>query len=327
MLVFIARRLTNLIPVFLGATLISFFILQLAPGDFLDQLRQDPRIKPETIERLRQKFLLDQPILVQYFAWLGNVVRGDFGESFLEQRPVIDTIKRPIMNSLILAIPNLLLVYLLAIPVGIYGAIRQYSLGDKVVSLSTYFFLGFPSFFLALLMLFFLVFLKNVFGTEILPVTGMTSQNFDFLSPWQQFWDIVWHAIPLLIVIVIREVAGFSRFMRGQMLEFMNQDYVRTARSKGLSERLVIYKHALRNAVIPFVAVVGGALPGLLFGVGFVEAVMNWPGIFPTYLSALTGSDTFVNMAFIAAGLVLLIIGNLISDLLLSWVDPRIRYA
>jgi peptide/nickel transport system permease protein len=327
MLPFIIRRIINLVPVFLGATLISFLILQSAPGDFLDQLAQDPRIKPETIERLRQKFMLDQPVLVQYGAWLGNAVRGEFGESFLSQRPVLEVVQRPIINSLILAIPNLLLVYLIAIPVGVYGAIRQYSLGDKTISLITYFFLGFPSFFFALLMLFFLVWLKNIAGTEVLPVTGMTSRNHDFMNGWQQFWDIVWHAIPPLLVIVLREVAGFSRFMRGQMLEFMNQDYVRTARSKGISERAVVYKHALRNAVVPFVAVVGGALPGLIFGVGFVEVVMNWPGIFPTYLTALTGSDTFVNMAFIAVGLVLLIIGNLISDLLLAWVDPRIRYA
>jgi peptide/nickel transport system permease protein len=327
MVPYIIRRFLNLIPVFLVASLLSFTVLNSQPGSFLDNLRQNPKVKPETIERLKTKFQLDQPLLVRYVAWLGNIVKGDFGESFAFQRPVLEVVQQPIMNSLILAIPNIILVYLIAIPIGVYGAIRQYSLGDKSISLVTYFFLGIPSFFFALIMLLLLVYLKNVFGREILPVTGMTSRNFDFMSTWGQFWDIVWHAIPPLLVITLRDVAGLSRFMRGQMLEFMNQDYVRTARSKGVPERLVVYKHALRNAIVPFVALVGGNLPALIFGVGFVEFVMNWPGIFPTYLSALTGQDTFVNMAFIAVALVLTIFGNLISDLLLAWVDPRIRYA
>ncbi len=327
MVPYIIRRFLNLIPVFLVASLLSFLVLNSQPGSFLDNLRQNPKVKPETIERLKTKFQLDKPVLVRYVAWLGNIVRGDFGESFSFQRPVLEVVQQPIMNSLILAIPNLILVYLIAIPIGVYGAIRQYSLGDKAISLITYFFLGIPSFFFALITLLLLVNLKNIFGHEVLPVTGMTSRNFDFMNGWQQFWDIVWHAIPPLAVIVLHDVAGLSRFMRGQMLEFMNQDYVRTARSKGVPERLVVYKHALRNAIVPFVAVVGGNLPALIFGVGFVESVMNWPGIFPTYLSALTGQDTFVNMGFIAVALVLTIFGNLISDLLLAWVDPRIRYA
>jgi peptide/nickel transport system permease protein len=327
MLPYIIRRFFNLIPVFLVASLLSFLMLNAAPGSFLDNLKQNPKVKPETIERLRTKFQLDKPVMVRYVAWLGNVVKGDFGESFSFQRPVLEVVEQPILNSLVLAIPNLILVYLIAIPIGVYGAIRQYSLSDKAISLVAYFFLGIPSFFFALIMLLLLVQLKNTTGHEILPITGMTSRDFDFKTPWGQFWDIAWHAIPPLVVITLHEVASFSRFMRGQMLEFMNQDYVRTARSKGVPERMVVYKHALRNAIVPFVAVVGGALPGLIFGVGFVEFVMNWPGIFPTYLNALTGQDTFVNMAFIAVALVLLIIGNLISDLLLAWVDPRIRYA
>ena len=324
---YILRRFINLIPVFLGATLLVYIILQAAPGDFLDAIKQDPRVKPETIERLRIQFQLDRPWFEQYLAWLWNSLQLNFGESFASARPVLEVVQTPIRNSLVLAIPNLILIYLIGIPVGVYGAIRQYTFGDQAISFVTYIFLGFPTFFLALIMLFLLVQLKNVTGVEILPVTGMTSSNFDFLTPWQQFWDIFRHAIPPLIVITLGDIPGLSRFMRAQMLEFMNQDYVRTARSKGLPERVVIYKHALRNAVIPFVATIGGILPGLIFGVGFVEIVMNWPGIFPTYLTALTAQDTFVNMAFVAVALVLVIIGNLISDVLLAIVDPRIQYS
>jgi peptide/nickel transport system permease protein len=323
---FIVRRFFNLVPVFFGATILVFLIIQASPGNYLDEMRQNPNVKRETIERLERQYGLDQPVYVQYFLWARGVLTGNFGESFKYDRPVTEVIARPVQNSMILAIGNIVLLYALAIPIGVYGAVRQYSLGDKVISVGTYFFLGFPSFFLALITIYLILQMQYAAGRPILPVGGMTSTNFDQLSPMSQLANIAWHALAPIIVVTIREVASFSRFMRGQMLEYMNQDYIRTARAKGLAERVVVYKHALRNAATPFVATIGGILPGLVGGVGFVEVVFNWPGITPMYLEAIASKDIYLITGFIAITLILLIIGNLLSDLLLAVVDPRVRY-
>lgn len=327
MLPFIIRRLLNLIPVFFGATILVFIIVQAAPGDFLDSKRLDPRAKPEEIHRLERRFGLDKPVLVQYGYWVANLVHGDLGLSFAYDRPVSEVIPRPIKNSMVIVIGNVILLYLIAIPVGVYGATRQYSLGDKIVSITSYFFLGFPSFFLGLIVIYLLLQFKFATGTFLLPVANMTSGNFDTMTPWQQFWDIAWHAVAPTLTLTIIQVASFARFMRAQMLEFLGQDYIRTARSKGLSERTVVYKHALRNAVTPFIATIGGVLPSLVSGAGFVEVVFNWPGITPMVLSAINSQDIYVFTGLTAITLVLLIFGNIISDLLLALVDPRIRYS
>jgi peptide/nickel transport system permease protein len=326
MLGFIARRFINLIPVFIGATLLSFLIIQAAPGNFLDARRLDPRTTPETIARLERQFGLDRSLPEQYFLWLGNILRGDFGVSFDSNRPVWELIAPKIQNSAILVFGELILLYLIAVPIGIYGATRQYSLGDKVLSLFSYFFIGFPSFFLALLIIFGLVTYKLSTGSFLLPVGGMTSENFDFMNPFQKFIDILWHAIAPMLALLIGDIAGLSRSFRAQMLEFLNQDYVRTARAKGLSERVVIYKHTLRNALTPFIASIGGLLPAILSGAGFIEVVFNWPGLTPVFLEALNSQDVYIILSTTAISLILLVIGNLISDFLLAAVDPRIRY-
>jgi peptide/nickel transport system permease protein len=325
-LTFVLRRLLNLIPVFFGSTILVFVIIQAAPGDFLDQKRLDPRTKPGEIERLERRFGLDKPVLAQYGYWVRNLVTGDLGTSFAFDRPVAEIIARPVQNSMILVVGNIILLYLIAVPIGVYGAVRQYSLGDKAISLVSYFFLGFPSFFLALIVIYLLLQFKFATGGFLFPVGGMTSDNFESLSAWGKFWDIAWHAAAPLIVTTVIDVAGFTRFMRGQMLEFMGQDYIRTARSKGLSERTVIYKHALRNAVTPFIASIGGLLPALVGGAGFVEFVFNWPGITPLIIQSIGAQDLYLYTGFLAITLVLLIVGNIVSDLLLALVDPRIRY-
>jgi peptide/nickel transport system permease protein len=323
---FIVKRLLNLIPVFLGATLLSFIIIQAAPGDFLDNRRLDARTTPETISRLERKFGLDQPVPVQYLIWLKNAVTGDLGTSFDFDRPVTEVILPRIGNSLVLVIGNLVLLWLISIPLGVYGAVRQYSLGDKTLSLASYFFLGFPSFFLALIVVYLLLQFKFRTGAFLLPVGNMTSPNFENLSPIQRSLDILWHAIAPIITVTIIGVAGFSRFMRAQMLDFLDQDFIRTARAKGLSERTVIYKHALRNAITPFIAGIGGLLPALVGGAGFVEIVFNWPGITPLLLASINSQDLYVFVGLTAITLVLLIVGNLASDFLLAAVDPRVQF-
>jgi peptide/nickel transport system permease protein len=326
MLPFILKRILNLIPVFFGATVLVFFIVTAAPGDFLADLRQDPNVSQETLQRLERRFGLDQPVPVQYFYWLRNVVTGDLGTSFTFDRPVIEVISPRIANSMFLVIGNVLLLYAIAVPLGIYGAIRQYSLGDKVVSIFSYIFLGFPNFFLGLIVVYLVLQLQFLAGRPIFPVNGMTSVDHDSYNAVQKFLDIAWHAVMPILIVTVTGVASFSRFMRGQMLEFLNQDYIRTARAKGLAERTVVYKHALRNAIVPFIAGIGNILPSLIGGAGLIEYIFNWPGITPMLLEAISRVDVYLYTGFIALTLLLLIVGNLVSDLLLAAVDPRIRY-
>lgn len=326
MLPYILRRFANLIPVFIGATMLTFLIIQAAPGDFLDAKRLDPRTTPETISRIERQFGLDKPIFVQYGLWLKNFVTGNLGISFESNVPVWDLIGPKVFNSMILVFGSTLLLYFIAIPVGIYGAVRQYSLGDKTISMFSYFFLGFPSFFFALILIFGILQLNWAFNAKILPVGGMTSEYFDTLSPIGKVINVLWHTLAPMIALLLRSIAGESRSFRAQMLEFLNQDFVRTARAKGLTERVVIYKHTLRNAITPFVANIGGLLPSIFAGAGFIEVVFNWPGLTPVFLEALFSQDIYVNVSIGAITLVLLVIGNLMSDFLLGVVDPRIRY-
>jgi peptide/nickel transport system permease protein len=286
----------------------------------------DPKVTPETIARLRSQFGLDRPVYEQYLLWMNNLFHLNLGYSFAYQAPVLEVIWPRVVNSMVIVIPSTILLYLVAIPIGVYGAVRQYSLGDRILSFLAYVGLSVPSFFLALIAIYVLLQIKFKTGVLIFPVSGMTSSGFEQLPPLKQWLDIAWHAVVPILVATANDIAGLSRLMRGQMLEVLGQDYIRTARAKGLAERVVLYKHAFRNAVIPFVATLGGLLPSLISGAGFVEVVMAWPGITPFFLDAIANQDLYVIAGFLTVSLVLLMIGNLISDLLLAWVDPRIRY-
>lgn len=325
MLPFMLRRLLNSVPVLLLASLLVFFIVQLAPGDFLTQAKLNPSISQEQLTNLSTQFGLDRPAWQQYLLWLRNMLTGDLGLSFAYQQPVLEVALPRVLNSLWLVLLNLVLFYPIAIALGVYGAVRQYSFGDRVSSVLLYFLLGFPSFFLALIVLFFAVQLRFATGWNI-PLTGMTSDNYDSLGALGRFWDVLSHLILPALVLTLINLAEFTRVLRGQMLETLNADFVRTARSKGLNERRVIYKHTLRNAIIPFVAGIGSLLPALISGAGLVEVVFAYPGITPMLLNAITTQDLYLIAGFNMLTLFLLIIGNVLSDLLLAAVDPRIKY-
>jgi peptide/nickel transport system permease protein len=322
---FILRRILNSIPTLFGCSLLIFFITQAAPGDFLSARLVDPNIRPEAIEALRRNFGLDQPIYRQYLTWLGNIVQGDFGLSFTYRAPVLDVITPRIINSLYLVLLSTIFLYLVAVPFGVYGAVNQYSTGDKITSVISYFFLGIPSFFFALLAIFVILQINFATGWGI-PVAGMTSSDHDSLSALGKFGDIFLHILIPSLILVLGDIAGLSRFMRGQMLEYLSQDFTRTARSKGLKEHIVVYKHTLRNAIIPFVATIGGLLPALFTGAGFVEVVFSYPGITPMFLTAISQQDIFIISGFSMMTAVLLVLGNLLGDILLAVVDPRISY-
>ncbi len=330
---FILRRFIHLIPTFLGAMFLAFMISQLTPGDYFTTREMDPNVQPETLERLRARFHLDQSIPVQFVYWIGNIARGDLGESMSSNQPVWNVISNRIGNSMILVVFSTILLYAMAIPLGIFSAVRQYSFGDQVISFFSYVALAIPNFFLALLfiLLIFIVrtWTRELFGYNqlLLPVAQMTSSGHLEMTRFQQILDIFWHMLMPAFVIATAGIAGFTRVLRGQMLEFMGSDFIRTARAKGLGERAVTYKHALRPALIPFVAGIGGLLPSLVGGAGLVEIVVSWPGITPTFLNAINQRDVFVYLGLLVISTLLLIIGNLLSDLLLAVVDPRIRYS
>lgn len=326
MIPFLLRRVVQSVPTLLLASILIFFVIQLAPGDFLTPARLNPNIAPEQLVALERNFGLDRPVWQQYLFWMQNMFEGDFGLSFQYQQPVLDVMMPRIKNSMSLVLLYVVLFYAVAIPVGVYGAVRQNSLGDKSVSVVLYFLLGFPSFFLALIVIYFILQLRNATGLDI-PIGGMTSNNFEQLSPLAQFWDIVKHLIIPAVVLAVANAAGLSRVIRGQMLEVMRSDYVRTARAKGVSEHSAIWKHTFRNAILPIVAGIGGLLPALISGAGFVEVVFSYPGITPMLLTAINTQDLYLIAGFTVITTLLLIAGNAISDLLLAVVDPRVKVA
>ena len=333
MFAFVVRRFIHLVPTFIGATLLAFIVSQLVPGDFFNTIALNPDVKPETVERMRAKFGLDDPAYVQYINWMRGIITGDLGLSFSSNGPVTEIIMRPIQNSMVIVVMSIIMLWAMAVPLGVYSAVRQYSLGDQVVSLVSYFGLAIPNFFFALLLILLLFYFRSFtndafdYNRTIFPVAKMTSSFHNDLSPWMKFWDIMWHAFLPAFISATAGVAGFTRILRAQMLEFLSSDFIRTAKAKGLAQRTITYKHALRPAIIPFVAGIGALLPALMSGAGLVEIVFAWPGITPRLLTSIQQQDIYVVLGFLVISTILLVVGNLISDLLLAVTDPRIRYS
>ncbi|MFC4425448.1 ABC transporter permease [Deinococcus navajonensis] len=326
MIPFILRRVIQSIPTILLSSLLIFFVIQLAPGDFLTPARLNPNISPEQLDMLTRNFGLDRPLWQQYVVWMRNMATGDFGLSFQYQQPVLDIVWPRIVNSLSLVLLYIVLFYLIAIPLGVYGAVRQNSFGDRATGMVLYFLLGFPSFFLSLIVIYIILQVRNSTGLDI-PINGMTSDNHDALSWIGKIWDVFKHIIIIALVLAISDAAGLTRVIRGQMLEVMRADYVRTARAKGVTERVAIWKHTFRNAILPIVAGIGGLLPAVISGAGFAEVVFAYPGITPMLLSAINTQDLYVIAGFTMISTLLLIVGNALSDLLLAVVDPRVKVA
>lgn len=317
---FIVRRFFNMIPLLIGVSLLTFGVIQLAPGDFLDEMRLNPIASDQLIAQMRAQFGLDQPVYVQYAKWLRNMLRLDFGYSFTWNAPVSWLIGTRLLNTLILGAAALIFSWLLAIPMGIYSATRQYSAGDSAFSVLAFLGVSIPNFFLALLLLLLAA------RTGWLPVGGMTSIDFPFFTPWEKVADIGRHVIIPMLVLGTAGMAFLMRQTRAQMLEVLRQEYVKTARAKGLTERRVVVKHAFRNAVNPLITVLGFELGAILSGAALTETVTGWPGLGWLILDAVLRRDVYLVMAALMISTVLLMAGNLIADLLLAFSDPRIRY-
>ena len=317
---YILKRLLHMIPLLLGITFFSFLIISLAPGDYLTSMSQNPQVTAETIEGLRFKFGLDKPWYIQYLKWLWNALHLDFGYSFANQVPVFSLIKVRMLNTFILALSAALFAWGLAIPLGIISAVRQNTWVDRSASFVSFIGLSIPEVFFALIMVFFAA------KTGWFPVGGMKSIDFEYMSYGGQILDLLYHLVLPAIVLGSISMAGRMRQMRANLLDTLLQDYVQTARAKGLSERLVIYKHALRNAINPLITLFGFTLARLLSGAFLVEVVMNWPGLGRLTLDALFSRDLYLVMGSLLMASVMLILGNLMADVLLALSDPRIRY-
>ncbi len=315
----VKRLLQGLLTLFL-ASFLSFVIIQLAPGDFLDTLRQNPTISPETIDEYNKQFGLDKPWLVQYWLWLvGVVTRFDFGKSFTYFRPVSSLITERMFATLLITIPSIVVTWTIALPLGIISAVKQNSWVDKILRVLSYLGQGFPSFITVLLLL---IVAQNT--TPLFPVGNMTSINHADLSPLGKILDVGWHMILPTIALSITSFAGLQRLTRGQLLDVLRQDYIQTARAKGLPENRVFYVHALRNAINPLITLLGFEFASLLSGSFIAEYFFNWPGLGRLLLKAVQSQDIYLVMGGLMMGAAMLIVGNLLADLLLKFVDPRI---
>lgn len=320
MIKYIIRRVLVAIPLLLAMSLLTFLLMQLTPGNFFDSLKLNPQISPETIARYEQMYHLDQPVLEQYFHWVGNIFHLELGYSFFYNVPVATLLSSRLWNTFILSLASLILTWAVAIPLGIWAALNRNRFPDRLLSLFSFASLSVPSFFLAMLLLY----AASQWG--ILPLGGMRSAIFDDLSPIGKMLDLGKHLIIPTLVISLGSIAGLQRIMRGNMLEVLRQQYILSARAKGLPENRVIYSHALRNAVNPLITLFGYELSGLLGGAALTEIICNWPGVGSMMLTAVRAKDVYLVMSSMLMGGILLLIGNLIADILLAWSDPRIRY-
>jgi peptide/nickel transport system permease protein len=320
---YLLKRILMLFPLFLGITLITFTVIHLAPGEPVEmQTSMSPKVSAASKARLREFYGLDKPLYVQYGIWLSHLARFDFGHSFApDNRPVSDKIVERIPITLSLNIIALILEFGLAIPIGILAAVHRDTLLDR--GISVFVFVGFavPTFWLALLCMYF-------FGVKLswLPISGIHSLGSDRLPALARFWDMAKHLILPISIATFGSLAGLSRYMRSSMLEVLSQDYITTARAKGVREQTVIYKHALKNALLPVITLLGFSLPGLIGGSVIFETIFAIPGMGQLFYQGVMGRDYPLVMGILVIGACLTLVGNLLADLCYAFADPRIRH-
>lgn len=324
---YLIRRLLGAIPLILGIGTIVFFVLNLAPGDPAS-IYAAPTVSAEALEQMRRNMGLDRPVHERYVRWMGAMLQGDFGISFSRNEPVRDVVIQRLPNTLILSGTALALAFFLGILAGVLQAIRQNSWLDRGLSIVTLFFYSMPSFWLAImLILVFSLYAGTVWSWPIsFPASGMVSVDHAFMGPWEQFLDRVRHLILPAGSLALIFAAGIARYMRGSLLEVIRQDYIRTARAKGLPEWVVIGKHGMRNAILPIVTLLGLYLPLLFSGTVVIETVFGWPGMGKLMVDSIFQRDYPVVLAGAFLFAVIVVLGNLLADLLYSLVDPRIRH-
>ena len=321
---YILKRIGFMAPMLVGITIICFAVMHLAPGSPTDlQTQMNPRASAELKERLRAMYDLDKPLHVQYGLWVQRLMVMDLGKSFAtDRRPVADKIMERLPITIILNILSLLLILAVAIPLGVLSAVHQDSWFDRIVSVFVFVGFAIPTFWLALLLMIF-------FGVDLgwLPISGIRSLNYEYLAPGAAFGDLVKHLILPVGISAFGGLAGLSRYMRANMLEVIRQDYIMTARAKGLSEFQVVYKHALRNALLPVITILGLSIPGLIGGSVIFETIFAIPGMGQLFYMSVMARDYPTIMGILFIGAILTLLGNLIADVAYAVADPRIRTA
>ena len=316
---YILKRFLQFIPLIIGMTFISFLIIQMAPGDYFTQLKMNPEISPETIENMRKTFGLDKPVIIQYIYWLKNIFTFNLGESFSYHVPVSYLIKIRLKNTLSLSIFSIFLTWIIAIPLGIYAGIKGKSWIEKLLSFFAYIGISIPSFFIAMLFIFF------ISKTAILPLGGTRSIFYENATSFEKFIDYLKHLLVPGLILTISGIGSLYRLMKNNFIEAINSPYIFTAYSKGIPNYKIYFKHALRNAINPMITIFGYELSGILSGAGLVEIITGWPGMGRLILEGVLSFDLYLVMASLLIGGILLILGNLFSDILLALVDPRVR--
>ncbi len=322
MAAYILKRILFMIPILIGITLISFFVIHLAPGNPLtEQLGLNPKISMSSRIALTKLYGLNKPLIVQYFSWLTRITTFNFGRSFTaDHEAVITEISRTIGITIIINSLALVFIFLFSIPIGVLSAVKQYSLFDKISTVLVFIGFAAPSFWIALLLIIF-------FGINLhwLPIGGITSINYGYLSPAGKLINISKHLIMPVFVAGFGGIAGLSRYLRGNMLEVYRSEYITTARAKGLKEPVVIFKHALRNALIPFITILGLSVPGLIGGSVIIETIFDINGMGRLFYQSVLARDYPTIMGILVIGAVLTLLGNLLADIAYALIDPRLR--
>ncbi len=326
---YLIKRFLLIIPTMLGISIITFSIIQLAPGNPVQQkLGFDESVKAEAItkdiiEQTKKLYGLDKPIHTRYLIWLKQIVTLNFGDSYKDHRPVIDKIKERLPITITLNILSIFFIYSISIPIGVYSAVRQKTFKERISTFFLFILYSIPSFWMAMILIFFLG------GGEfwnVFPVYGILSQGADNYSFGGKVLDFLWHITLPVFCLTYAGLASLSRFQKGSLLEVLREDYIRTARGKGLDERTVLFKHALRNSLIPIITILGAILPALIGGSVIIETIFSIPGIGQLGFEAILSRDYPLIMAITTITAFLTLIGILISDLTYVLVDPRISF-
>ncbi|MCY7777718.1 ABC transporter permease [Bacillus haynesii] len=316
MITYIIRRTLMSIPILFGITILSFAIMKAAPGDPM-ALMMDPTISAGDREKFIEKYGLDEPEHVQYLKWLGNMIQGDFGTSIVRKgTPVTDLIMARLPNTLLLMLVSTILALLISIPLGVLSARRPYSKLDYGITFTSFIGLAVPNFWFGLILIMFLAVNLGWF-----PTGGVMTLNADF-----SLWDRIHHLILPAFVLATADMAGLTRYTRSSMLDVLRQDYMRTARAKGFKENRVVYKHGLRNGLLPVITIFGLMIPSFIGGAVVTEQIFSWPGLGKLFVDSAFQRDYPVIMAMTVISATLVVIGNLVADILYAMVDPRIEY-
>ena len=313
---YLIGRVLQIIPLLLGISLLVFLLVNAVPGSPVDQIAFNPNARPQDVENLKRTLGLDRPIHERYFVWLGHVARGDFGRSMTSYRPVAGEVLARLPNTLKLTVAAFVLALVFSIPVGVYSAVRRNSWFDHTATVVSVAGVAVPTFWFALLLILIFAVQFRAWGLPHMPSGGVGESGAAVQLK---------HLVLPAFTLAIAEMAGWTRYIRGQMLEVLRQDYVRTARAKGLRERVVIFRHALRNAVLPLVTLFGLSIPGFFSGALIIETIFSWPGIGRLTFDAAVGRDYTMIMGCVMFSATLVVLGNLLADIGYRLLDPRIK--